>query len=99
MKCIPFHRGMMKGFLMEKVLGENAEAPVWMALVPVQPKLKNIAFAIAPVVIAVLMQKPALRQEIMMRVCHVSRIGFQATADFCQVMATKSAQGYQKARL
>jgi hypothetical protein len=55
-----------------------------------------IAVSLAPVAIAVLMQKPALRQAIQMKIFHTSKIACQHVADFFQIMATKSAQEYQK---
>lgn len=83
--------------------GEKPETPIWMALVPVDPKLKNIVIftlaSIAPVAIAILMQKPSLRQAIVMRSFHISKVVCQETADFFQVLATKSAQEYQKVQL
>jgi hypothetical protein len=83
-------------------IGSKPDNPVWTAFVPVKPSTKNLlivmAFSIAPVAIAVLMQKPALRQAIQMRAFHTSKTACQYAADFFQSMATKSAQEYQKAR-
>lgn len=83
--------------------GEKPEAPIWMALVPVDPKVKHLIVftlaSVAPVAIAILMQRPAMRQAITMRMCHISKVVCQETADFFQVLATKSAQEYQKVQL
>ncbi len=83
-------------------IGDKPDNPVWMAWVPVKPNTKQaimlMIFSIAPVAMAILMQKPALRQAIQMRMFHGSRITCQNVADFFQILATKSAQEYQKAR-
>jgi hypothetical protein len=84
--------------------GGTPEKPIWMAMSTIQkPKLKDIlvvtAISVLPVAIAILMQRPALRQAIQMKIFHSSRIACQYTADFFQVMATKAAQEYQKAQM
>lgn len=88
---------------MDKILGEKPESPIWMALVPVAPKFRNAVIftllSVAPVALAILMQKPALRQTIKMRAFHITKVSCQEMADFFQVMATKSAQEYQKVQL
>lgn len=84
-------------------IGRDADNPVWMALIPQKPKGKDVIamtlISIAPIAIAILMQKPALRQAIVMRTCHITKNVCQDMADFWQIMATKSAQAYQKAQL
>jgi hypothetical protein len=84
-------------------IGSEPGKPVWMAFVPNKPKMKDAIIltilSIMPIALAVLMQKPALRQAIQMRTYHTSKIICQDMADFWQVMATKSAQGYQKVQL
>lgn len=52
-----------------------------------------------PVAIALLMQKPALRQALAMKSAHYARRFCQAQADFWQSMATGAAQAYNRARL
>lgn len=88
---------------MDTVLGEKPESPIWMALVPIPPKFKNAVIftiiSVAPVAIAVLMQKPSLRQALKMRTFHMTKVSCQGMADFFQVLATKSAQEYQKVQL
>lgn len=70
---------------------------------PVRPHLKDIvivtAISVAPIAIAILMQKPALRQAIVMKYFHYSKELAQELADVFQSMATKAAQGYQKASM
>jgi hypothetical protein len=83
--------------------GEKPESPIWMALVPVDPKIKNMVVftlaSIAPVAIAILMQKPQLRQAIAMRTMHTSKVICQDMADMFQTLANHSATAYQKAQL
>lgn len=87
----------------DKILGSDVDTPIWMALKAQRPKAKDMilvtAVSIAPVIIAVLIQKPALRQAIVMRALHTSKEFCQEMADFWQKLATKSAQGYQKVQL
>lgn len=84
-------------------IGRKPQNPVWMALVPQRPKGKDMTIvllmSVAPIAIAILMQKPALRQAIRMRAFHTTKIACQEMADFWQVLATRSAQAYQKAQL
>lgn len=67
------------------------------------PQMKQLRDAmivtIVPVGIAILMQRPDLRQAIAMRLALYSKSFCQANADFWQTLATASAQAYQKARL
>jgi hypothetical protein len=88
---------------MNEMIGSKSEHPIWMAVVPQKPKAKDMLivtlFSIAPIAIAVLMQKPTLRQAIVMRSCHLSKNVCQEMADFWQILATKSAQAYQKAQM
>lgn len=83
--------------------GAKPENPIWMALLPTKPKIKDLlivtVLSITPVAMAILMQKPALRQEIQMKALHISKIVCQEMADFWQILATKSAQEYQKVSL
>jgi hypothetical protein len=86
-----------------EIPGNKPENPIWMALTMQHPKPKDVIIhsvvLLAPIAIAILMQKPALRQYIKMQAFHTSKSVCQDIADFWQVMATKSAQGYQKAQL
>lgn len=84
--------------------GTSPETPVWFRTVRDDSSLvKELAPALLmtliPVAIALLMQKPALRQAIAMRAAHASKSFCQGQADFWQDMATRSAQMYNKARL
>ncbi len=87
----------------DEIPGAKPERPIWMALIAQKPKIKDTivftAMSVAPVIIAILMQRPELRQVIKMRAFHTSKIVCQEIADFWQVLATKSAQGYQKVQL
>jgi hypothetical protein len=84
-------------------IGTEKENPIWMALVPVKPKLKDAIaltlISVAPIVLAILMQRPALRQAIKMRTLHFTKEYCQEIADVFQILATKSAQEYQKVQL
>jgi hypothetical protein len=88
---------------MKEVMAGTKSNPLWMAIMPREIKVKDFAVAIAltvaPIGIALLMQKPALRQAIQMRACHASKVSCQSMADMFQTLATKSAQGYQKASM
>jgi len=81
----------------------SKDNPLWMALMPREIKVKDFAIAVVltvgPIAIAMLMQKPALRQAIRMRILHTTKEASQSLADAFQTIATKSAQGYQKAKL
>lgn len=83
--------------------GEKPETPIWMALVPVDPKMRQFfmvtVISIAPVAIAILMQKPQLRQAIAMRTLHTSKEMCQDMADMFQTLANHSATAYQKVQL
>lgn len=61
--------------------------------------LMSAIFTILPVVVVILMQRPALRQNIRMRSAHYGKEICQPLADFFQKAATGFAQEYNKARL
>lgn len=83
--------------------GASPATPVWIRSVREEGLLKELAPAILvtliPVAIALLMQKPALRQAVAMRTAHASKVFCQGQADFWQGLATRSAQVYNKARM
>jgi hypothetical protein len=58
-----------------------------------------IIITVVPVAIAMLIQKPALRQAIVMRTSHYAKEFCQWQADFWQSLATGAAQTYNKARM
>ncbi len=60
---------------------------------------KSTIMSIVPLVIIILMQKPALRKAIVMRTAHYGKETSQYLADFFQTTANKCAQEYNKARL
>jgi len=55
--------------------------------------------SLAPVVIAIVMQKPALRQAIVMRTAHYSGEFCSAQGEFWNDLAAKSKTVYNTARL
>lgn len=61
--------------------------------------LMSAVFTILPVVVVILMQKPALRQSIRMKSAHYGKEICQSFADFFQEQATGFAQEYNKARM
>lgn len=86
------------------VAGDRADNPIWMAISGRKdPTLKEFititALSILPVALAIIMQKPALRQAIKMHTFHMTKEVCQNIADSFQVLATKSAQAYQNAQL
>ena len=87
---------------MESKLGSETN-PVRVAMSPVEIKpgrmFLMVAVSVLPVAIAILMQRPDLRQAIVMRVHLTSKAICQRQADFWQTAATRSAQAYQTARL
>lgn len=86
-----------------EIPGTKPDNPMWMAILPQPPKPRDIIIitlvSIAPIALALLMQKPALRQAIQMRALHTVKIGAQNTADFFTDLANKSATQYQKVQL
>jgi len=84
--------------------GGTASEPIWIRTVRDDASLFKdlgpaILITLIPVAIALLMQKPALRQAVVMRTAHASKVFCQGQADFWQGLATRSAQVYNKARL
>lgn len=78
--------------------------PLVMKMLPGDPPgaaafARMVIFTVAPVAIAILMQKPALRQAIVMRAALESQKLCQTMADFWSDLALKSATAYQKARM
>lgn len=74
-----------------------------MSIVPAPISVRHAliasSMAILPVVVAILIQRPALRQAIQMRGLHVAKESCQEMADFWQKLATKAAQQYHKTTL
>ena len=64
-----------------------------------QTFVKSTIMSIIPLAIIILMQKPAMRQAIVMRTAHYGKEASQYLADFFQNTATKCAQEYNKARM
>jgi hypothetical protein len=54
---------------------------------------------VVPVAVVILMQKPALRQELAMRWWRAVRNATQAQADFWQTVSDQARQNYWKATL
>lgn len=84
--------------------GSKPERPIWMAMASVnKPKLKDVILvtlvSVAPVAIAILMQKPALRQQLQMKFYNTSLRVSQNTAFAFGKMAMWAEEGYRKAQL
>ena len=60
---------------------------------------KALLVTCVPVAVAILMQKPALRQTFVMRATHYARVFCQSQADFWQNLATGAATAYNRARM
>lgn len=83
--------------------GSN-ENPIVMKLVPGDPPgmaalIRMTVFTVAPIAIAIIMQKPALRQAIVMRATHEAKNFCQTMADFWQDMALKMGTAYNRAKM
>lgn len=83
--------------------GTTPANPLWMAFVPRKVTAKELFIAVTvafgPILMAYIMTKPALKQSIQMRTFHYSKCACQKTSDFFQVMANRSAQEFNKAKL
>lgn len=78
----------------------TAKNPIVMKMIAERPPLiQMFVLTVAPVAIAILMQKPALRQVIAMRLAHDAKEFCQGMADFWQDMALKCGTAYHKARM
>jgi hypothetical protein len=84
----------------ENRLGSK-ESPVWISWNETanRDELKRLAFSLLAVAIITLIQRPDIRQMLIMRVSKFSKDFCQAQADMWQKLATSSAQAYQNARL
>lgn len=58
-----------------------------------------VIVTVVPFCIVLLIQKPELRQALVMRLAHYAKEICQAQADFWQQLATTSAQAYNEARM
>ena len=85
------------------MLGQDATSPVWIHSVRddnlVKELIPAILVTLIPVAIALLMQRPALRQALAMRAAQASKRFCLAQADWWLGMATRSTQAYNKARI
>lgn len=80
------------------------ENPIVMKLLPGDPPgmtalVRMTLFTVAPIAIAIIMQKPALRQAIVMRSTHEAKKFCQGMADFWQDMALKMGTAYNRAKM
>lgn len=77
--------------------------PFWVAVksdqIPTKRMVIALTMSLAPVIIAVLISNPALRQRIIMRGASYTRRFCQSQADAWQKAATNAAQAYNKARM
>lgn len=63
------------------------------------PLLETLIYTGITVGFALLLQNPALRQRLTMRVTRGAKVFCQAQADFWQELAAKAATAYNRARL
>lgn len=82
----------------------SQENPIVMKMLPGDPPgikafIQITIFTVAPVALAIIMQKPALRQAIIMRLTHDAKDFCQQMADFWQDMALKFSTAYHRARM
>lgn len=79
------------------------DQPLFMAVLPPDIKMRQLVFNMAltaiPVALAIIMQKPALRQAIVMRVSRDARNMCRDLSDFFLDMSLKAGTMYQKARM
>jgi hypothetical protein len=61
--------------------------------------VKSLIITAVPIGVALLMQRPELRQRLAMRTAHGAKTFCQRQADFWQDMALKAGTAYNKARL
>jgi hypothetical protein len=67
---------------------------------PTTKQLRDaIIVTVVPLTIALLIQRPDLRQALIMRAALMGKRIAQSQADFWQSLATEAAQAYNKARL
>lgn len=83
--------------------GSN-ENPIVMKMIPGDPPgigafIRITVFTVAPIAVAIIMQKPALRQAIVMRVTYDAKKFCQAMADFWQDAALKMGTAYNRAKM
>ena len=83
------------------------EDPTYMALVPpernpkdlVRELMLSVLFTAIPIGVAIVMQRPALRQQIIMRSCLFIQKYAQKEADTWTRIALNAATAYHKARM
>jgi hypothetical protein len=63
------------------------------------PYMETLILTAITVGVALLMQSPALRQRLVMRVSHGAKTFCQAQADLWAELAAKAATAYNRARL
>lgn len=77
--------------------------PVYVALSTSKPSMKDFVLmtlvTIVPVAIAILMQKPALRQSLVMRATHLGKEFCHLQADMWNKAGDSCAVAYNKAKL
>jgi hypothetical protein len=82
----------------------TSKNPLVMKVIPPEPPglgalIRMTILTVAPIAVAIIMQKPALRQAIVMRATHEAKYFCQRMADFWQDMALKAGTAYNKAKL
>jgi len=83
--------------------GENASNPIYMKLTGPDGGMAKMVFVglltLAPVAVAILMQNPALRQQLVMRLWHSGEVATGKTGRAFEIMARKCHMKYDLARL
>lgn len=60
---------------------------------------RSVFMVAVPMLVMVLIQRPALRQAIIMRGCHCVKVLGDELSDLGNLISAKAATGYNKARL
>jgi len=83
--------------------GETPQNPVYMRIMGTDATPGKLIFVglltLAPVAVAILMQNPALRQQITMRLWHSGEVTASQTSRAFEIMARKCHMKYDLARL
>jgi len=83
--------------------GETADNPIFMRMIGTDTGPAKLVFVglltLAPVAVAILMQNPALRQHITMKLWHSGELASAKTARSFEVIARKCHMKYDLARL
>jgi len=88
---------------MYEMPGETPQNPVYMKIMGTDATPAKLVFVglltLAPVAVAILMQNPALRQQLVMRLWHSGEVVSGKTARAFEITARKCHMKYDLARL